>query len=425
MNLSVVLREDGRTGTAGRGARYARRALVVAQVALAFVLLIGGGSAAGQLPPAARRRSGFPGRARADRRVSPLETAYPDGRRFGRIRAARSSGSGRCRASRPPAVSSFLPFGRDNSSSVIIPEGYVMAPGESVVSPNQLYVTARLPRGAARPAASAGVTSPRATRHPRPASSSSTSGWPSGSGRTPIRSAGACTCRRARRRRQAGSQGRLAAGGRRGRIVKLAASIEGEDARAGAYYLPYAQDPSRGVGFAIRTSGAPDASVTAAVQRRRWPRSIPSCRCTTSFAMTERIERSLNPRKAPMLLSLAFGARRAAAGGNRDLWCAGLSGEPADAGDRHPHGARERSSGILRLVLREGVALLLVGLAGGMAGRHRAARRHRLAALRRRRPRHRRDPGGHRRLALAALAASLGPARRAARVDPVVALSAS
>src|SRR4029453_1502311 len=38
-------------------------------------------------------------------------------------------------------ATSFLPFSYDSSSSVIIPEGYTMAPGESVVSPNQLFVT--------------------------------------------------------------------------------------------------------------------------------------------------------------------------------------------------------------------------------------------------------------------------------------------
>src|SRR5262249_46959748 len=42
-NLTTVLREEGRTGTSGRGARTLRRALVVAQVAFAFVLLIGAG----------------------------------------------------------------------------------------------------------------------------------------------------------------------------------------------------------------------------------------------------------------------------------------------------------------------------------------------------------------------------------------------
>src|SRR5205823_7914761 len=42
-NLTTVLREEGRSGTSGRGARSLRRALVVAQVAFAFVLLIGAG----------------------------------------------------------------------------------------------------------------------------------------------------------------------------------------------------------------------------------------------------------------------------------------------------------------------------------------------------------------------------------------------
>src|SRR5438093_1941397 len=42
-NLTSVLREEGRSGTAARGARTLRRALVVAQVAFAFVLLIGAG----------------------------------------------------------------------------------------------------------------------------------------------------------------------------------------------------------------------------------------------------------------------------------------------------------------------------------------------------------------------------------------------
>src|SRR5205807_8773056 len=42
-NLTIVLREEGRTGTSARGARTLRRALIVAQVAFAFVLLVGAG----------------------------------------------------------------------------------------------------------------------------------------------------------------------------------------------------------------------------------------------------------------------------------------------------------------------------------------------------------------------------------------------
>ncbi|GAH12778.1 unnamed protein product, partial [marine sediment metagenome] len=42
-NINNVLREEGRAGTSGRGARWIRNGLVVAQIAVAFVLLIGAG----------------------------------------------------------------------------------------------------------------------------------------------------------------------------------------------------------------------------------------------------------------------------------------------------------------------------------------------------------------------------------------------
>ena len=66
IDLSVVLREDSRTGTAGRGARAVRGALVVAQVALAFVLLIGSGLLMASFRRASQRRSGIHAGAGSD-----------------------------------------------------------------------------------------------------------------------------------------------------------------------------------------------------------------------------------------------------------------------------------------------------------------------------------------------------------------------
>ena len=142
VNLSSVLREEGRSGTAGRTSKAVRRSLVVAQVALAFVLLIGGRPAAGQLPAPARRRSGLRRGERADRppqpararatRTTPRGVGYTD-RVLTRIRALPGVEAA--------GTSSFLPFSWDGSSSVVIPEGYTPKPGESVVSPNQLYVS--------------------------------------------------------------------------------------------------------------------------------------------------------------------------------------------------------------------------------------------------------------------------------------------
>ena len=81
-NLTVVLREEGRGGTAGRGARTLRRALVVAQVAFAFVLLIGAGLLFASFRQVLAVEPGFNRRRRADRVGRPAaRRATPTTRR--------------------------------------------------------------------------------------------------------------------------------------------------------------------------------------------------------------------------------------------------------------------------------------------------------------------------------------------------------
>ena len=99
------------------------------------------GAAAGQLPPLLTVDPGFQAEHVLTGRVSPLAARIPTRRR---LRSYSSRALERIRALpgiEAAGATSFLPFSWDSSSSVIIPEGYVMAPGESVVSPNQLYVT--------------------------------------------------------------------------------------------------------------------------------------------------------------------------------------------------------------------------------------------------------------------------------------------
>src|SRR4030095_3432693 len=74
-------------------------------------------------------------------RVRPLATHYADNaslrsyvdRALARVRAGPGVAAGGGRR--------HLPLSWDGSSSVIIPEGYAAKPGESVISPNQLYVS--------------------------------------------------------------------------------------------------------------------------------------------------------------------------------------------------------------------------------------------------------------------------------------------
>ncbi len=141
VNLSIILREDSRTGTAGRAARAVRGALVVAQVALAFVLLIGAGLLLASFRHLLGVDPGFTAEHVLTGRVAPLPARYPD---EAALRSYTSRALERIRALpgvEAAGATSFLPFSWDGNSSVIIAEGYVPSPGESVVSPSQLYVT--------------------------------------------------------------------------------------------------------------------------------------------------------------------------------------------------------------------------------------------------------------------------------------------
>jgi len=134
-DLTPVFRFEGRAGTAGRRTVWARHALVTSQVALAFVLLIGAGLLLMSFRAALSVRPGFDPTGTMTAFVSLPSARYSDAearRRFwdeilGEIRALPGVQSA--------SATAQLPFSGSYSSSVIIPEGYVPPPGESVLSP--------------------------------------------------------------------------------------------------------------------------------------------------------------------------------------------------------------------------------------------------------------------------------------------------
>jgi predicted permease len=421
MNLSLVLRDDNRTGTSGRSAKYVRRGLVVAEVALAFVLLIGSGLLLASFRELLRVDPGFTAAQVLTGRVAPLEAQYPNDaalrsyadRALERIRALPGVSAA--------GASSFLPFGWDGSSSVIIPEGHAMTPGESVVSPNQLYVTPGYLEALRVPLVR-GRLFTESDAPPAPAvviidEALAQRFWPNAD---PIG-------RQVYQPRSPEEISRPVPDTAWVRVigvvksVKLKGLVEGEDARVGAYYLPYASSPTRNLGFAIRTSGLDPTTITNAVNGALT--SIdPEMQLFDTFAMSERIERSLNPRRAPMLLSLGFGvvALLLASIGLYGVLAYQVGQRTREIGIRMALGSN--TGGILRLILYEGVALVVVGLGLGIAGAAAlrgfiASQLYNVGPL---------DSGVMlvvtSVLALASLIACVGPARRAARVDPVVAL---
>jgi predicted permease len=367
LNLNLVLREDSRTGTAGRGARAIRSGLVVAQVALAFVLLTGAGLLMASFRALLNVNPGFTAEHVLTGRVSPLKARYPD---ENALRSYTSRVLERIRAL--PGIeaaggTSFLPFSWDSSSSVIIPEGYVMAPGESVVSPNQLYVTPgylealRVPLKQGRfftesdtvNAPGVVIVDEQLARR----------FWPNAD---PV----------GRRMYLPQSPDDVAKPGPKvtwlqvvGVVgsIKLKALVEqGENARVGAFYVPAAQDPPRTIALAIRSKNE-DAAATKAAVERAIAEIDPEIELFDSFAMHERVDRSLDTRRAPMLLLGMFGgvALLLAALGIYGVLAYQVGQRTREIGIRMALGSDAK--GILRLVLREAVGLVLIGLAAGMA----------------------------------------------------------
>jgi len=422
VNLSNVLREEGRSGTAGRTSKAVRRSLVVAQVALAFVLLIGAGLLLASFQRLLGVDPGFTAENVLTGRLNPLKTRYPDNpaeqayaeRVLTRIRALPGVEAA--------GTSSYLPFSWDGSSSVVIPEGYTPKPGESVVSPNQLYVSPgymeamkiRLKKGRFFNASDT-FEAPKSVIVDE---NLARKFWPK---QDPI----------GRRIYQPDSPEDVARPGPKvtwmtvvGVIgeVKMKGLVEGgESARAGAFYGVAAQFPGRGIGLAIRTRG--DAATTQAAVTRALAEIDPDVPMTDVFTMSARIDKSLNPRRAPMLLSLGFGAVALllASIGLYGVLAYHVSQRTREIGIRMALGSDAAS--ILRLILSEGGTLVGVGLAAGLAGAIAlrgaiASQLFGVGAL---------DPlvmaAAIGVLGVTSLIACWGPARRAAKVSPLVALS--
>jgi ABC-type antimicrobial peptide transport system permease subunit len=202
--------------------------------------------------------------------------------------------------------------------------------------------------------------------------------------------------------------------------LKLNGPVEG-NGPSGSYFFPLTQDASRFLTFAVRTATDPAAqagevrSVISGLDRE-----LPVYDMQT---MEERADKSLVNRRSPMVLSLAFGAVALflSAIGIYGVLAYLVTQRTKEIGIRIALGSSAR--GVFELVLREGLLLIVTGLAFGAAGAF-ALRRSLesqlfgvsvddpivLAVV-------------TTVLALVAVAACAVPARRATRIDPIVALA--
>ena len=419
-NLTIVLREESRSGTTGRGARALRRALIVGQVAFAFVLLIGAGLLFASFRQILSADPGFKTDGVLTASINLPKARYADNkalvafqtdalRRLRELPGVRSAGA-----------TDWIPLSGNNNDSVILAEGYQMRPGESVISPATADATpgyfetmgVTLVRGRffnERDTATAPkvlvIDEKLARRF-----------WPN---QDPI----------GRRMYRPEDINNLTAVTPKTVFLTVVGVIKhvklhdlAEDEHTiGTYFYPMDQNPDRGVTFALKTNGDP-AALASSVRRAlsELDRELPVFDVQT---MEQRMEKSLMRRRSPVLLSLSFGAVALflSAIGIYGVLAYLVTQRKKEIGIRIALGSS--AGAIVGLVLREGVMLIGLGFAGGALGAFalRRAIESQLFGVSATDPIVLSAVTGL--LAAAALLACALPARRAARIDPVIALA--
>jgi len=419
--LTAAFRDDDRATTAGRRARLLRDGLVVLQTAFALILLVGAGLLLASFRQVLAVDPGFRPQGVLTAIAAPPSARYADqaallgfaDELLGKMRALPQVSEA--------ALTSSIPFAGNFSDSVILAEGYVPAPGESLVSPDRTAVSAGYFEALGIPLIKGRTFDQTDVEDSQPViiidERLARKFWPDGDalGKRMFRpenlddildSTGATM---------------MTVVGVVGGIRRATLEDLGE-LDVGAYYFPMTQFPFRTMGLVIQTAGDPDALV--APLRRVVAGMDPELPLFNVSTLEQRIDDSLQGRKSPMFLALVFAgvALFLAAVGIYGVLAYLVSLRAREIGIRMALGS-DRGS-VFRLVLREGVTIIAAGFALGMVGvvalqRAIESQLFGVSVL---------NPGVLAGvlavLAVAGLVACMIPARRATRIDPVIVLSA-
>jgi len=419
IGINDALHEDTRTGTTGKKTRSMRQVLVAAQIGFAFALLVGAALFLASFRLLLQVDPGF----KPDGVVT-ASVAMPRAK-YANAEAWRNFMNRALPAVRAiPGVSlagatEAIPLGNDHNDRVILAEGYQMKPGESLVSPLSMSVTPgyfeamgiSIVKGRSfderdnENAPRVVVVDQRLAQH----------FWPN---RDPV----------GRRMYEPGDSKDLLKIDEHTvflTVVGVARTLRYENlddsgATVGAYYFPNSQHPVNAFTFALKTAGDQGSALRAL--RAEIFRLDSDLAVFDVHSMSERIDLSLSSRRTSMLLANAFGgvALFLATLGIYGVLAYLVAQRTREIGIRVALGSSR--AGILRLVLREGLELVVIGLVFGIVG---AASLQKVVAT---------EIYGVRPLdplvlasvmvllSIVTLAACVVPARRAMRVEPTVAL---
>jgi predicted permease len=419
MNVNSTLRDEGRGGTVSHGTNLLRRGLATAQIALAFVLLIGAGLMFASFREVLKIDPGFTPAGVITAQVTLPATAYPDDQALETVSRRLVEAAQSIAGVEHAGVTSTLPMSGDFNSSVIFAEGYVTKPGESLLSPAQTSVShgyfeamdTPLVRGRLFTQADT-MESPLVIIVDEQLAEKF---WP---GQDPI----------GRRMYPPTSMDDPTAITPETRfftvvgvvknvqITGLASSVP----MVGAYYFSQSQSPNRSLTLALRATTSPESVVNTL--RKKVAEINPELPVYSVKTMMELMEESLISRRVPMLIAAAFAvvALFLSAIGVYGVLAYQVSQRRREIGIRMALGSTARE--VFRLVLADGLKIAGAGLALGLVGTFFVgeAMKSQLYEVAPNDPAVIAMVAGI--LTVVAIAATLIPARRAARVNPLTAL---
>jgi len=363
--LNEVLREETRSGTSGRGARRVRQGLVVAQVGLAFVLLIAAGLVLESFRQLLRVDPGFDVKGVVTAATNVPQTLYPKNSDVNELVDRTLAAFRAIPGVTAAGATTTIPWGGDHSDSVILAEGYVMKPAESIISPEQVLVTPgyfeamHIPMVMGRPfderdgesAPKTIIVDERLAHH----------FWPD---RNPI----------GRRMFFPQDINDLLKTDEHTRWMTVVGvihpvhtdNVEGSGNPVGAYYMPFAQSAERGFVLAIKASGDPGPILSVA--RSRFSAVAPNLALFDLHTMEERGDLALAGRRASLTLAMLFGglALFLSAIGIYGVLAYLVTQRQREIGIRSALGCT--AGGVVKLVVSEALWLLGAGLILGVGG---------------------------------------------------------
>ena len=421
INLAQAFRDEGRSGTSGRGARTVRRLLVASQVAFAFMLLVGAGLLLTSFQRVLAIDPGFNPSNLLTARVTPPPSRYQDDPSLRAFADRFVTAVRAVPGVQYAGIASSIPFGEDFDDSVIIAESYQMAPGESLISPIRFIVTPGYFEALTVPVRRGRTFNDGDTDKSAPVvivdDRLARKFWP---GVDPI----------GHRMFQPQNPKDLLAPDKNTRWLTVVgvvgetkmAGLVSRETSVGTYYFPLAQASKRAMTLVARTT---EDSLAIAPAIRQQLRAIdPELPLYGIRTMGDRMSESLTDRRTPMVVALVFAvvALFLAAIGIYGVLAYQVSQRTKEIGIRVALGSDSRR--VFGLVVKEGMTLMaggfIVGVGGAFAVRHTMATQlYGIGPM---------DPvvlaSVASMLAAVAFAACALPARRAARIDPITALNA-